>query len=147
MSRTDLKADDTTQLVDLMAMASMVWRGKHVIILCALAAMLLGGWYSFVVAVPKYGADAQVVLETRDEQVLDIESVLGGISASEEALQTETHILSGRRLMGLVVDDLNLIDDPEFNLALRSEEFSPVSVLKSELKKLSTSFFQNQFQV
>ena len=53
------------------SLMSALWRGKLLILVVTLLAVLLGGYYAFFRAVPKYSASAVVMLNSREEQVVD----------------------------------------------------------------------------
>jgi succinoglycan biosynthesis transport protein ExoP len=105
--------------IDLLALFRTLWRGKLLIGAAIAAAILLGGIYAFVLATPTYRATSVVVLETRQSATIGLESVLGALSSDSETVNTEVEVLKGRELMGRVVDELELIQDQEFNGSLR----------------------------
>jgi len=110
--------------IDLMELFRALWRGKWLIALSALVAVVLGGYYAIGVAAPQYRATAQLTLEVRSGQVVDLQSVMTGVSTEQAALNTEIEIITSRRILGKLVDTLDLTSDPEFNSALE-----PPSVL------------------
>lgn len=101
------------------AVMSVLWRGKHWLIACALIAGLLGLTYAKWWATPIYTATSVVMLETREEQIVDLDSVIGGLSGDTSVVNSEVEVLRSRGLMGKVVDQLDLTKDPEFNSVLR----------------------------
>jgi len=108
-------ADDE---IDLMELVRALWRGKWTITLTSVVAIFLGAYYAFGVADPRYKSSAQLTLEMRTKQVVDIESVVSGVSTEQAALNTEIEIILSRRVLGSLVDELNLTEDAEFNSAL-----------------------------
>ena len=87
---------------------------------------LAAGFLTFVAAVvftlqatPLYTSTASVVLNLRESQVVDIESVLSGMPPDSAAVDTEVEVLRSRALAEAVVDRLNLTEVPEFNGRLR----------------------------
>ncbi len=117
--------------IDLMQLAGTIWRGKWIIALCFLVAVLAGGYYAYAVAVPKFAAEARVVMETRGQNVVDVTSVMSGVSTDGPALNTEIAVMTSRTLMERLVRELNLTEDPEFNGALREPSgFGPSEVIK-----------------
>ena len=101
--------------VDLLDLGRTLWRGKLWI---ALAVLLFGaaGWtYGNRIAVPKYTAAATVVLEPGQAKVIDLEGVIAGISGDQMTVNTEAEVLTSRRLTALLVDEMGLTEDPEFN--------------------------------
>ncbi|ATG41503.1 putative exopolysaccharide biosynthesis transport protein (plasmid) [Phaeobacter piscinae] len=134
--KTSFAADDGQEVLDLGAIFAIIWRGRWVIAACVLIGLIIGIWRAYIAATPLYGAEVQLVLDTRDEKVVDIESVVSSLSATDEVIRTEVHILGGRELAGQVVDRLNLISDPEFNMMLRDPGFNPVQALKDMIKRI-----------
>ncbi len=106
--------------IDLGKLFAVLWRGKLWISLCGLIALMAGFYYAFVIAIPMYTTNATVALESRQEQIVDIESVVSGLPGDQVAINTELEVLRSRRLMGKVVSDLGLVQDPEFNSRLRT---------------------------
>ncbi len=77
------------------------------------------------------------MLNNREEQVVDLGSVMGGLGSDSTVVNTEVEVLKSRVLLGKVVDKLALINDPEFNSALRPA--SSIDKLKTFIKGLFTS--------
>ena len=115
-SQAPAEDDDT---IDVGALLATLWRGKWLIALVTLASMLLAGYYVYGVAVPKYRSTSVVVLETKEDSVVDLKAVVGGFSGDSTEVNTEVEVIRSRGLVGKVVDRLNLVNDPEFNVALR----------------------------
>lgn len=98
-----------------------LWRGKLWIAVCALIGLLLGGYYAYFVAVPVYTSTAVVMLDSRKEQVVDLESVMSGLGGDQIAINTEVEVIRSRGLIEKLVVSLDLLDDPEFNKTLVPE--------------------------
>lgn len=62
---------------------------------------------------PKYTATAAVVIDRRDAQLLDVVDAGRGI-AGDPTVETEIELINARSLLGRVMADLGLLDDPEF---------------------------------
>lgn len=105
--------------IDLGALLHTIWRGKFWIMLTALIGLFLGGYYAFSVAVPQYTASSVVMLESRQEQVVDLDSVVSGLSGDQASINTELEVLRARGLLEKLVNKMDLINDPEFNSSLR----------------------------
>ena len=105
--------------VDLSKIFRTLWRGKFFIAICALIMAALGVYYSFVMATPTYTASSVVALESRQEQVVDLESVVSGLGGDQITINTEVEVLRSRGLLDKLAVQLNLADDPEFNATLR----------------------------
>ncbi|AYE88356.1 polysaccharide biosynthesis tyrosine autokinase [Sulfitobacter sp. D7] len=117
-------------VIDLGTLFSTLWRGKWLIALGVLVAMLIGGYYAYIAATPLYRSTAVVILETNQDQIVDLQSVVGGLSGDTSEVNSEVEVLRARSLMRKVVDRLDLTRDPEFNVELQSES------LKSQIKSL-----------
>ena len=99
-------------LVDLGHLASALWRGLWLIAACVALTVGLATWYVLDVAVPKYTAEARIVMEARDQNVVDLESVISGVSTEDAAINTEVEIIRSRGLLEQLVAQLNLLEDP-----------------------------------
>lgn len=128
------RAAAAEDMIDIGAMLAALWRGKWTVLLAAVAAVFIGGYYAYIVATPLYTSGVVVMLETQQENVVDLESVVGGLSGDSTEINSELEVLKSRGLMGKVADKLNLIEDPEFNGELRSP--SAVAVMKKQIKSL-----------
>lgn len=119
-------------VIDLAQVFGILWRGKFIIAVMAFLCVALGAYYSLGVATPIYRSTSVVILETQPAQIVDIESVVGGLSGESTELNSEVEVLRSRGLMRHVVEELNLRDDPEFNTSLNPP--SRVSELKSWMR-------------
>lgn len=68
---------------------------------------------------PLYTATTLVLLDPREQQVVDIEAVMSGLPPDSAVVDSEVEVLRSRRLAARVVEQLNLTADEEFNEALR----------------------------
>lgn len=119
-------------VIDLSTLLGALWRGKVYVLAAVLAAALLSGVYVYILATPMYRATAVVMLNNREEQVVDLGNVVGGLTADSTVVNTEVEVLKSRILLGKVVDKLDLTEDPEFNASLQNP--SMVSRVKEALK-------------
>jgi polysaccharide biosynthesis transport protein len=108
--------------IDILGLFRTLWRGKWIIAIFALIAIAIGGNYAYRVAIPTYTATAQMALQLRTETVVNLESVLSGVSSDYYSINTEMEVIRSRELMARLVDRLDLVNDPEFNASLRPEE-------------------------
>lgn len=122
--RYTISGTDADDVVDLQAIASTLWRGKLWMVLAVILACFAGGYYAFGVAIPKYRSTAVVMLETRQEQVVSLDSVVGSLGTDVSAVNSEMEVLKSRALLGKVVDALDLTQDPEFNRSLSAPSSS-----------------------
>jgi polysaccharide biosynthesis transport protein len=87
---------------------------------------------------PAYTATARVIINTRDQNIVDIGAVLSGMSANTTIVDTEAEILRSRSLIEKVVRRLDLMNNPEFNYskAEPSEMDKRIGAVKSFIKSL-----------
>ncbi|KAF0138710.1 MAG: putative non-specific protein-Tyrosine kinase, partial [Rhodospirillaceae bacterium] len=67
---------------------------------------------------PRFTAEALVAIETRKIRTSSIDEVVSGISTDLATLQTEATIIRSRNLSEKVVEELELVNNPEFNSTL-----------------------------
>jgi len=65
-----------------------------------------------------YKATASVLVDPRKKEVVDIESVISGLTLDTAVIETEVEVMRSRGLAERVVEALNLQQDPEFNPSL-----------------------------
>lgn len=115
--------DRDDDVVDIGELVSTIWRGKWVIAGLAAISVLIGGYYAYVMATPLFRSTAVVMLETRQESVVDLQAVVGGMTGDMSEVNSELEVLQSRGLLGKVVDKLELVNDPEFNFVLQEPGF------------------------
>lgn len=125
--------------MDMSSLLAALWRGKWLIAIFTLLFAAFGAYYANSVAVPIYSASSVVMLESREESVVDLGNVIGGLGTDTTAVNTEVEVLKSRLLLGKVVTRLNLTEDPEFNPVLRAP--SPMSQRKDRLMDLLKGLF------
>lgn len=108
---------EDADLIDIRGIFLMLLRRKWVVINTVLFSAVLALIVVFQLT-PRYQAMAMLALDSRQSQVVDVESVLSGIGTDTAVIKTEIDIMQSRRLIGLAVDELGLMRDPEFNSAL-----------------------------
>ncbi|WP_262693200.1 GumC family protein [Kordiimonas aquimaris] len=113
-------APDEDGMIDLRALMLVLLRRKWIIIntllFCSVFSLLI-----LFQLTPRYTASAMLALETRQNQVVDVQSVLSGAGTDVAAIKTEIDVMTSRRLVGKAVDTLGLVRDPEFNSVLNPE--------------------------
>lgn len=111
----DSAADDS---IDLIEAIRVLWHNKLSIVFCMLIVSGIAGYYVFRVAEPRYATTTKLALEVRSQQVVDLDSIVSGVSTEEAAIRTELEVLTSRPLIEKLIADLDLDDDPEFNPVL-----------------------------
>jgi succinoglycan biosynthesis transport protein ExoP len=106
--------------ISLLNLLGTMWRGKIIIVLCVLCTVIIAIWYAFFAAVPMYLSSAQLSLQIKTEAAVDLSAVLSGAAPDRASINTEMEIIKSRGLLADLVDELDLIKDPEFNPTLRA---------------------------
>ncbi|WP_377509520.1 polysaccharide biosynthesis tyrosine autokinase [Octadecabacter sp. R77987] len=101
---------------------AILWRGKILIGFMVVLFVAATAYYVLELAKPRYSAHTVIALESREGQVLELESVISALGADSAAVYTEIEVLRSRNLVGKVVAQLDLTSDPEFNPALQPQE-------------------------
>ena len=106
--------------IDLRALLLTLRRRKMVIVSTVVLAVVVAA-LTVLQLTPLYTASARIMLETRQSRVVDIESVISGISGDMAVVLSEVEVIRSSSLIGRVVEKLNLVQDPEFNGSLRKK--------------------------
>ena len=109
--------------IDILAIVRTLRKRLGVIlgITIGLSALVMVGVFQMT---PLYTGETLVLLDQQKTQVIDAESVMSGLGGDSATVDSQVEILRSRSIARRVVDQLNLVGDPEFNSDLR-----PVSVL------------------
>lgn len=120
---------------DLVAIVQSLWRGKWLIGVFVLLFGYLGWYYGNNIAQPLYTSTTRLAFEVRAQQVVDVESVLSGVSRDLSAINTELEVIRSRGVIGRLVDELNLVEDTEFNELGPSSPYS-ISAIRARIRAL-----------
>ena len=116
----DLHTDGDASLVDIDLMAILrVLRKRARVILAitlGLTALVMVGVFQMT---PLYTGETLIILDQQKTRVVDAESVMSGLGGDSATVDSQVEILKSRSIARRVVDKLNLVNDPEFNSALR----------------------------
>ena len=121
--------------IDLLALLSALWRGRAWIFAMALVGLTTGSFYGFRIAQPVYQSDVRLVLQMRAQNVVDVESVVSGISSDQAALNTELELAVARSLIETLVRELDLTEDNEFNPALQVPRLLSADGIRARLAR------------
>ncbi len=130
--------DDDLLSIDFRALYGALKRRLWVIVGVIVAGVSLAAAYAFSTT-PYYTATASLLLDPRERQVVDVEAVLSGLPPDSNAVDTEVEVIKSPDLIERVIAKLNLMRDPEINVALQPPGLSPVAFLKSLLPEPPTS--------
>lgn len=119
--------------IDIFTLIATIWRGKWIIAAMIAISIAMGVFYLRNMATPLYTSSAVVALASRQEQIVDFESVISGLSSDQSGINTEIEVLQSRILIGTVVDRLNLLERPEFNATLRDNSGINIRMIMRKL--------------
>jgi capsular exopolysaccharide synthesis family protein len=119
--RVDLAAD-------IVRFTRILRQRKSVVIGTMLLITTLVTLFTFQLT-PKFTSSTQILIDPRQTQVLDLQSVFAGLSPEASTVESQVHVLRSRSMMRRVARDLNLADDPEFNPSIVEDESSFLSAL------------------
>ncbi|MGH1355071.1 MAG: GumC family protein [Thalassovita sp.] len=120
--------------LDLLHLLGTLWLGKWFIAFCITVAVVLGGFYAFRVAEPRYAASANLALNIQRSLVSEIDSTVTTIAPEFSAMFTELEVITSRRVIEDVVRNLELTKDPEFNPTLREIPALSMAGLKETIR-------------
>ena len=106
------EADEDT--IDLREMLRKLNRRKGAMVGVFLLVMVAVTLFVFQ-AVPRYTAEARMVLDLRQSTVVDLEAVLSGMPKDVAAIRSEIDVILSRTLLERVTQKMRLELDPEFN--------------------------------
>lgn len=104
--------DDDGSGIDLHAVIAMV-RRRIWLVLGVAVVLFICAFLVLQTLTPRFTATTVVMIETRREQVVDIESVLSDPNAG--AVSAQAALIRSKSVVGRVIAELGLEDDPEFN--------------------------------
>ncbi|MCP3972558.1 MAG: polysaccharide biosynthesis tyrosine autokinase [Rhodobacteraceae bacterium] len=120
--------------ISLLALFNILWRDKFWILLVVFLCAVVGGYYAYGLATPKFRTSTFLEFAVEEGGLLDLESIVSSLSTDETSLNTEISKLRSRETLEKLIARLNLTDDPEFNFFLR--EPSSVSSVRDFVKEL-----------
>ncbi len=119
--------------IDFQDLVAAIWRRKLWIILAVLISVVIA-FLAVQHVTPLYSAEALVMLEDRESNIVNVEEVIAKLPVDTAAIESEIEVLSSRDLVSQLVTQLNLEQDPEFNSDLRPPE--RLDVFKSRIEAL-----------
>ena len=108
--------------IDLLRLVRTLWLGKLWILLLVGLCVFYAGYQTFVVATPLHEAQVEMALQITSPPTPDLQAIVQGFSGDEASINTEMAIITSGELIGRLVDELNLVADPEFNARLPDPE-------------------------
>lgn len=122
-----LPARPAERAFDFAELLRMFWRRKSLVL--GIVVLLVGlAAVGLTVMTKLYTAQTDLMIESREQKVSDLQAVLGDVLPDKEGLLSEIEVIRSRRIAGKVVDQLRLVEDSEFN-----DELQPAGVVASLL--------------
>ncbi|HEY8948110.1 MAG TPA: AAA family ATPase [Rhizomicrobium sp.] len=115
-------------LIDILA---AIHRNRRLALFVGSAAAVAVLVFTFFLT-PMYQSTATVMLDTRHQQVVDLQAVLSNLPSDTFVVDSEVEVLQSPALAHRVIAKLHLENDPEFNAALRPQ--NPISWAMSAVK-------------
>ncbi len=106
MTDTKLPPQQDNDEIDLLALFGTLWDGKWLIAIVTLVFTAIGVFYALIQP-PVYRANALIQVEEKQGGLPGMED-LGGLLESTSKAATEIELIKSRRVLGKVVDNLNL---------------------------------------
>ena len=70
---------------------------------------------------PRYEAEASIMVDGQERVNIGLPDVMPNLPMDSETIASEIEVLLGRSMVGKVVDQLKLEQDPEFNAELQAK--------------------------
>jgi capsular exopolysaccharide synthesis family protein len=115
--------DDGVGEINNLAEVVQVLRRRRSVILACIAIITIISAVVIFNLTPRYTAESSVLLNTHPNQVLDIQAVMSGLSASDSVVRSEVEVLKSTNLAEAVVKKTNLVAVPEFNPRIQKSSF------------------------
>lgn len=111
-------ADEDNAKIFLIDILAAIHRNRRLAVMVGLLSAALVLAITFIMT-PLYKSTAQVMLDTRHEQVVDVQAVLSNLPSDTFVVDSEVQVLQSPALARRVIEKLQLDKDPEFNAAIR----------------------------
>jgi capsular exopolysaccharide synthesis family protein len=119
----------------ILQVLGIVWRRKWIILACTIFA-LSGAIVANGVVTPLYTATASLIVEPRQQKLVEFDSVMSNLPVSLETMESEVQVIQSPMVARQVVDTLGLSALAEFNSALEPDEESIADDVKTAVKGL-----------
>lgn len=116
------RSDTTHHEINVTDLFRKLWGKKGLIIATVLVCMAATVTILFQIT-PRYFSETLIMIEPRANKIVDVESVVSGLSGDTESIQSEIQVILSRDLAQRVITALKLDNNPEFNPSLRPKGF------------------------
>lgn len=106
--------------IDIGKLVRTLWRGKWLIAALAIFGFCIGQYYATYRVTPYYRASATLTLEVAGEQLVNFQRVTDGFYGDDAAVTTEKEVIASRTMLSKLATELDLVNHPMFNPALRA---------------------------
>lgn len=124
--------------LDLKALVGIVYRRFWLILAGFVTTFGLIAYMTFT-QTPIYKAQTVVQLDTQEKNVIDLGAIFSGLAGNTAVVDTEVLVIGSKSLLTRVAEKQKLVEDPEFNAALRPEKKSFLSPVKGLIRGLTGS--------
>lgn len=131
-----LPAEGVDLTADLMRLIRIVRERKSIVIGSIIVVTTLVALVTWQLT-PRYEATTQILIDPRENQILDLQSVFSGLSPDTSTVESQVQVLKSRSLLKRVVEDLQLHEDPEFNPDIAESGTSVASAVVSFVNPLN----------
>lgn len=119
--------------LSLLQVLGVMWRRKAILLACLVLALSASIIANGVIS-PRYTASASIIVEPRQQKIIEIESVISNLPVSLETMQSEVQVIKSPAVAKRVVDRLDLASLPEFNPSLTPHDSSLLDETKAAVK-------------
>ena len=111
-----LRPDRSSAVVPMLDIRAFgyILRRRARLIATVIAGIMAAVVIGVVLATPRYSATAILIVDPRQQRVLQSEAVLSGIGQDTAAIESQVEILQSTAIAKSVIDQLGLAADPEF---------------------------------
>ncbi|WP_394155131.1 GumC family protein [Loktanella salsilacus] len=106
--------------IDLASIAGALRRGRWLILGCIVVAGLIAVQV-LRTSKPVYFSNVEILLDTRQERIVGVEQIVSDLNVSNSTVAGEVAVLQSNLLLGRVVDQLDLVNNPAFDPYLVEE--------------------------
>ena len=121
------------QSIDMLGLFSVL--RANLMLIVAITVLSIIGMFIYLLTLPAvYTAYAQVILDTREERVTPAQEVVSNLNVTNSVIAGEIIIIRSNSLIGQVVEEMGLVDNPAFDPRIPRRES-----LFSKIKRLLRS--------
>ncbi|OLP59284.1 hypothetical protein BJF93_03595 [Xaviernesmea oryzae] len=110
----------TETAIDFSQIRAIIRRQWKIVAIAGFVALVLGAVFAFT-ATPRYTASATLIIDANNQQISNQilsngnQNMLMGLKDDDATILSEVEILKSERIAKVVVDKLDLLNDPDFN--------------------------------